>query len=148
LCLYATGRLDDVAFIAQTYPGAQLAVDHLGLAPAPSIPAGPTPFAELPAVLALARYENVAMKLTGAPVLSLEPFPFRDLWPHLHRMVEAFGPERLMWGTDWTRATRLVAYDELVRYFTETDELGPTDKELILGQSCRRIFKWLALGAR
>jgi L-fuconolactonase len=66
------------------------------------------PFRQLPGVLELAQFPNVAMKLSAAPTLSLEPYPFEDLWEPVLRIVEAFGPERLMWGTDIQRVARRI----------------------------------------
>jgi hypothetical protein len=33
-----------------------------------------------------------------------KPFPYRDIWDPLVRIFDAFGLNRCMWGTDWTRA--------------------------------------------
>ena len=65
--------------------------------------------------LRLAAYPNVAVKATGLPSLSREPYPFRDVWGPLLRVVEAFGCERVMWGTDFTRVAELATYEERCR---------------------------------
>lgn len=44
-----------------------------------------------------------AAKFCGAPVMSEEPYPFKHVWPFLHQIIDAFRPERLMWGSDFTR---------------------------------------------
>jgi hypothetical protein len=85
---------------------------------------------------------NVAVKLSAAPTLSQRPFPFDDLWPSLHAIVNAYGPERVMWGSDWTRALPVVSYRDQVRFITGTNELSAADKELIMGQSLRRQLRW------
>ena len=76
------------------------------------------------------------MKLTSIPLLSREPYPHADAWPHLHRVIAAFGPGRLMWGSDQTVFDH--DYGETVDVIRATDELGPADKALILGASLRR----------
>ena len=96
----------------------------------------------LPSLLALAKYPRVAVKLSAAPTLSLQKFPFADLWPNMHKIISAYGPERLMWGSDWTRALPVVSYTDQVRAFTETNELSATEKELILGKSLRTLLRW------
>ena len=50
--------------------------------------------AHLPNLLALARYPNVAVKATGVPGSTREPYPYRNLHPYLRRVNDAFGPER------------------------------------------------------
>jgi L-fuconolactonase len=90
----------------------------------------------------LAIYPNISVKLSAAPALSTQCYPFEDLWPYVHQVVGAFGPERVMWGSDWTRVAGFVSYDEGIGYIATTDELSKHDKSLILGQSLRRVFGW------
>ena len=54
-------------------------------------------------MLALAKFPNVAIKATGAPSYSSEPYPYRNIHDHLRRIYDAFGPARFFWGTDITR---------------------------------------------
>ena len=85
-------------------PIRRLVIDHLGL-PQPQVPPAPAePFAALPKLLALAAHDNIAVKISGACTLSHEPFPYKDIWDPLGRIFDAFGFDRCMWGTDWTRA--------------------------------------------
>lgn len=97
-------------------------------------------FAGLDGLLALAAYEQVAVKLTSLPLLSREPFPHADVWPHVHRVIAAFGPARLMWGSDQTVFEH--PYGEAVDLIRATTELGPADKEQILGAALRRVWGW------
>ena len=64
--LMCTGRLEQAAQMAGRHPDTQLVIDHLGL-PQPQEPPAPAePFADLPKLLALAAYPNVAVKVSGA----------------------------------------------------------------------------------
>lgn len=128
-----------VGEIARKHPGLQLVVDHLGIAQPPLMVPDPDPFETLPYLLALAQYENVAVKCTGLPSVSAEPYPFADLWPHLHRVLEAFGPDRLMWGTG---STRVHTFADSVAYMRHTDEISEAEKELVMGKTLRRILRW------
>ena len=51
-------------------------------------------FADLPALLALARHPNVAVKASALPCYSTEPYPFPRLHPYIRRVFDAFGPRR------------------------------------------------------
>jgi len=62
------------------------------------------PWVDLPKLLAVARYDNVVGKISGAGTLAKEPFPHKDIRDPLRRIFDAFGLDRCMWGTDWTRA--------------------------------------------
>ena len=140
LCVYCSGYLTDVALMAERHPQLQIVIDHLGLAP--NADPNESPFRDLRDLLVLARYPNVAVKMTATPILSRQPPPFADLWPYLHQIIETFGPERTIWGSDCTRIAHQVGYDEVVRQFTETTELSHNEKQLLLAANLRRIFKW------
>ena len=101
-----------------------------------------TLFAELPELLELAQLPNVTVKLSGVATLSREPFPFADVRPHMHRIVEAFGPERLMWGSDVTRAEGIATYAEGLNWLIEFGELSGEDLRALLGATLRRVFGW------
>jgi predicted TIM-barrel fold metal-dependent hydrolase len=136
VALLATGFLPVVGNVAERYPGLKLLVDHLGRQRSDRDAAG---FANLPELLALARFPNVAIKATGAPSYSSEPYPYRNIQPYLRQIYDAFGPERMFWGTDITRMP--CSWRECVTLFTEElPWLSESDKELIMG---RAVCEWL-----
>ena len=140
--LLCAGRLAQVDGLARRNPDTRLVIDHLGL-PQPFEPPPPAePWADLPALLALAAHPNVAVKISGACTLSHEPFPYRDIWDPLWRILDAFGLERCLWGTDWTRAVRLLSYRDAVEAFRVTDRLSDGDRALLMGESLARIYRW------
>jgi len=136
------GRLDQARQLAARNPDTQIVIDHLGLQQ-PFVPPPPAePWAELPAVLALAEQPNVAIKISGACTLSHEPFPYPDIWEPLGRIFDAFGLDRCIWGTDWTRAVELLTYEQGVEPFRTTDRLSDSDRATLMGGSLTRIYKW------
>jgi L-fuconolactonase len=140
--LLAWGRLEQVGALAARHPDTQLVLDHLGL-PQPFAPPPPAqPFADLPKVLALAARPNLAIKITGACTLSHELFPYQDLWEPLGRIFAAFGLERCLWGTDWTRAVALVSYEQGVAAFRVPERLADSDRAMLVGGALTRIYKW------
>ena len=52
----------------------------------------------------VAKHNNVVIKISGAGTLSQEAFPYKDIWDPLRRIFDAYGLDRCMRGTDWTRA--------------------------------------------
>jgi L-fuconolactonase len=140
--LACTGRLDQAEQLAARNPDTRLVIDHLGL-PQPRVPPPPAePFAELPKLLALAAHMNVAVKISGACTLSHDPFPYTDIWDALGRIFDAFGFERCMWGTDWTRAVGMLTYDQGVSAFRVTDRLSDSDRAALMGETLQRIYNW------
>jgi len=128
--------------LAERNPNARIVLDHLGLRQPFEPPPPPEPFADLAKVLALADYDNVAIKITGACTLSHRGFPFDDIWDPLGRIFDAFGIERCLWGTDWTRAVALVSYAEGVEAFRVADRLGDDERSALMGGNAQRIYGW------
>jgi predicted TIM-barrel fold metal-dependent hydrolase len=140
--LMCTGRLEQVTQLAGRHPNTQLVIDHLGLPQPQEPPAPAAPFADLPKLLALATHANVAVKISGACTLSHEPFPYKDIWDPLWRIFDAFGLDRCLWGTDWTRAVKVLTYQEGVEAFRITDRLSDSDRAVLMGGTLERVYKW------
>jgi L-fuconolactonase len=136
--LLASGQLDALGDLARARPGLRLAVDHLGLTgQATDAAVGP----EIAKLVALAERDNVSVKTTAAPCYSTEPYPYPALHPFLRQLYDAFGPERLFWGSDLSRLRG--SYPDLVRLFREDlDFLSPADVEAVMGGSVLRWLDW------
>jgi L-fuconolactonase len=139
--LLCWGRLEQAGQLAARNPNTRLVIDHLGLQQPFEPPPPAQPWADLPKVLALAAYPNVAIKITGACTLAHDPFPYRDIWDPLRRIFDAFGFDRCLWGTDWTRAVKLLTYAEGVDAF-RLAELSDGDRAKLMGGTLSRIYGW------
>ena len=128
--------------LARRNPDTQVVVDHVGLVQPPEPPAPAEPFADLANILSLAECDNVAIKISGACTLSHQPFPYPDIWGPLARVFDAFGFERCMWGTDWTRAVRLLTYEQGVEAFRVTDQLSDSERSALMGGTLMKIYNW------
>ncbi len=136
------GKLAQLGELAAQHANTRIVIDHLGL-PQPFHPPPPRdPFADLDDVVGLAALDNVAIKISGACTLSHQPFPFDDIWAPLARILDAYGLERCMWGTDWTRAVELVTYEEAVQAFRITNQLSESERGALMGGSLARIYEW------
>ena len=135
---------DQLVRLLESYEGIRFVVGHLGVGIAPPVlgELPDDPFENLPAVLDLARLPNVHVNVTGAPSLSRELFPFRDVWDGISRLVEAFGPDRLMWGSDYTRTAGLHSYWDGTHYLREIPGLTDADLAAIYGGTLRRVHDW------
>lgn len=139
----APGQISMFARIAERHPELTLIVDHMGLessSRAVRITAIP---AAIDQAIALAKYPNISVKLSGAPGNSLKPYPFRDMSAYLQRLFDAYGPERCHWGTDITNSFAKASYRQRVTHFTE--ELGflsESDKDWVMGRAILARLKW------
>ena len=138
----ASGKLDILRELASNNPDTVTVIDHVGLAQPFEPPAPPESFADLDAVLSLAELDNVVIKISGACTLAQEPFPYPDIWEPLRRIFDAYGIERCMWGTDWTRAVNVLTYEQGVEAFRVTGELSDSERSELMGGSLAKIYKW------
>ena len=136
------GKLPLLRELARRHPDTQVVVDHVGLAQPFDPPPPPEPFADLANVLALAECDNIAIKISGACTLSHQPFPYPDIWEPLGRVFDAFGLERCLWGTDWTRAVNLLTYEQGVEAFRVTDRLSDSERATLMGGTLAKIYNW------
>jgi L-fuconolactonase len=140
------GRLDQAHQLAARNPDTVIVIDHLGLLQPFQPPPPADPWAELPKVLAMAELPNIRIKISGACTLSHLPFPYEDIWDPVLKLIDAFGLDRCMWGTDWTRATELLTYAQGVAAFRDTTRLSDTDRARLMGGTVQRVYTRLRLG--
>ncbi len=140
--LLCWGRLEQAGLLAARNRDTMLVIDHLGLQQPFQPPVPVEPFADLPKVLDLAVHDNIVVKITGACTLSREPFPYNDLWEPLGRIFDAFGFDRCMWGTDWTRAVELLTYEQGVKAFRANDALSESDRAALMGGTSQQVYNW------
>jgi L-fuconolactonase len=126
------------------YPDVFFYFNHLatGFAP-PIVGFRPTePFQHLASVLELAEVRNVGLKLTGAPALSSESYPFKDIWTPIVALVNAFGADRVSWGSDYTRTAGLCSYWESTHYLAEIPDFSEEQRALLYGESLVARTGW------
>jgi len=135
-------NLDAGMALIDRNPDTRFIIDHLGILQPRVPPAPPQPWADLPKVLELAKRKNVVIKVSGACTLSQKPYPFPDIWDPLARIFDAWGFERCLWGTDWTRAFAVVNYEQAVKPFLETKRLSETERAMLMGGACAKAYRW------
>lgn len=136
------GRLDHGAELVRRNPDTVIVIDHLGLLQPNQPPPLAEPWADLPKLLALAAYRNVRVKISGACTLSRQAFPYDDIWDPVLRIIDAFGLDRCMWGTDWTRTAGMLTYEQAVAPFRDTKRLSDGDKAKLMGGTLAEVYKW------
>ena len=137
-----SGKLPLFRELARRHPDTRMVVDHVGLIQPFEPPVPPEPFGDLANVLSLAAYDNVAIKISGACTLSHQPFPYPDIWEPLGKVFDAFGLDRCMWGTDWTRAVEFLTYEQGVEAFRVTDRLSESERSTLMGGTLAKIYNW------
>ena len=141
IALLATDSLEDIGRIAERHPGLKLTIDHLGGRGGNTTLKDAAAMTHIPELLKLARHPNIGVKATGAPGYSSENYPFPAMQTYLRQIYEAFGPDRMFWGTDISKMP--CSWRECVTMFTEaSDWLPREDHALIMGQALTAWWGW------
>jgi L-fuconolactonase len=132
--LLPASRLPDLRPLLNRFPGVTTVVDHM----ADVSPDNAKGIADL---LSLARYPRLFVKVTHPWTLSRESYPFRDTWPLLQRVRDAFGSARLMGGTDWPIKTESCSYEQrLALYRQGLPFFNAAEREDLLVNTAQRLW--------
>lgn len=97
-----SSQLPDIIALAAAVPELRIVLDHVGKPAVGTASAPLAPSAEwISDLLALAQHPNVLCKLSGLPGEAGGHWDAAQIEPFLDVAAAAFGPERLMWGSDW-----------------------------------------------
>jgi predicted TIM-barrel fold metal-dependent hydrolase len=129
------GRIPDVERVIERFRDRlDVCIDHMADCPIDQP-------AELDKLLALARYPRVYVKLSHLWSLSRMEYPYRDTHEQVRRLYDAFGPQRLMWGTDWPGVEEYCGYARaLALYRDEIKFFSDEDRRWILGGTALRLW--------
>ncbi len=137
----ATDSLTKLGEIAQRHPGLRLTIDHLGGRGGTTTLKDAASMTHMPELVALAKFPNIAVKATGAPGYSSEAYPFPAMHTYLKQIYDAFGPERMFWGTDITKMP--CSWRQCVTMFTEAlPWLSAADQRLVMGDAVCAWWGW------
>jgi len=136
----ASNQLPRLQDMVQRYPGVYVLIDHVAYIRADA------PKKEQDKLLVLANVPNISVKFSE--LQSVSPggkYPYRDSYDWLRRVYDAFGPDRILWGTGYPGAARarfncpnLKQELDLIRQ--EIPFLTTEDKNKILGLNAARIW--------
>lgn len=76
--------------------------------------------------------------------VSAEAYPYSDTRGPIRELISKFGPERLMWGSDFPWVTEKCGYVKAWNIIAEDDEfLSATEREWIMGKTFLSLFPGL-----
>jgi len=136
--IFAPFAVEKIGAIAERHPGLRLIVDHMGLnVQWKGKDLGPG----IDVLVKFARFKNLGVKASCLPCYVAEPYPFPTLHRQIRRVVDAFGAQRIFWGTDLSQSP--CSYRQNVTLFTEAlDFLSAADKEWIMGKALAQWLGW------
>jgi predicted TIM-barrel fold metal-dependent hydrolase len=143
IALDACAALDEypqLAQRAQEFPRLPIILDHCGYISPDLDPPKPN----LEPVLALARFPNVYAKLTFYGSATLGGYPFADIHWMIRRVVDTFGADRCMYGSNFPTAqyNPKVSYAQTAELFAEMVELSADERRWVLGDTAAKLWHW------
>ncbi len=134
--------------LVDRFPEQTFVLDHIAkpdMRASPGRPAGPDarhrPWLE--GLEALAERPNVSCKLSGLVTEARwDAWRPEHLTPFLDAVLDAFGPYRLMMGSDWPVCTVAADYAtavDVVRHWAA--RLSGDERAAVLGGTCRRVYR-------
>ena len=139
VCVYAPHNVRALYDVALAYPGLRLIVDHLG---ADLFSPLDHRFDHWQEVRRLTKFENVYLKVSALPEATGERFPFPAAQARALEAYELFGPDRLMWGSNYPLTTRVCTYAEAVDLIRVGCEfLTVEDRAKVLGATATKVFR-------
>lgn len=131
-------QLDDALAFVASVEEVPVVVDHLAK---PSIRTREKTHWELQ-MASLSTFQNVYCKLSGMVTeANWHHWKYEDFVPYLDELMETFGPDRLMYGSDWPVCLVAASYEEqlsIVQQYIAT--LSPSEKERIMGGNAERFY--------
>ncbi|MEQ4305816.1 amidohydrolase family protein [Plantactinospora sp. B6F1] len=132
-------QLPMAARLASDLPEVRFVLDHLGK---PALGgAEPTDWSR--DLRALAASPNTTAKLSGlATEVRRSHWTPEDLRPAVDTALDAFGPDRLMFGSDWPVCLLATSYRGWIEALSESlGDLGAAERALIWAQTARRVYR-------
>ena len=138
VCVYAPQNVGALVDVAARFEGLRLVIDHLGVDL--FSPPGQR-FHQWDDVRRLAKFDNVSAKVSALPEAAAERFPFRAAQERVREAFDWFGPDRLMWGSNWPLTARACTYAEAVDLIrVGCSFLSDEGRARLLGGTARRTF--------
>ena len=127
-------RMPEVAALLEKLPDLTVVIDHMADCPVDQP-------AELEKLIALKRYPNLFVKISHTWSLSKQPYPWLDAQEFVKRLHQAYGPERLMWATDWPIVEGVSTYAKALSVVRdEMKFLNADDLHWMLSKTIERVW--------
>lgn len=137
LLLTCPSRLQDLARRLDRFPDLDVVIDHMA-------DCHPDDGEGLDILLGLAGFPRVYVKISHTWSISKQEYPWADTHDLVRKVHQAFGADRIMWGTDWpvclgraTYAQTLSVVRDEMTFFT------PEDLEWVLGKTALRLWAFI-----
>src|SRR5579863_3503232 len=127
-------RMPGVGVLLEKVPDLTVVIDHMADCPVDQP-------AELEKLIALKRYANAFVKISHTWSISKQPYPWLDAQEFVKRLHQAYGPERLMWATDWPIVEGVATYAKALSVVRDDMKfLNADDLSWMLSKTVERVW--------
>lgn len=127
-------RMPDLEHLIEQCPDLTVVIDHMADCPIDHPQ-------ELEKLIALKRYPRVYVKISHTWSISRQPYPWLDAQEYVKRLHAVYGPQRLMWASDWPVDLSWTTYDKTLKVVRdEMKFLNAEDKSWILSKTIERVW--------
>ena len=130
-------QLSMIATLAERYPDVQFVVDHMAWPDEVTAP-DEGPWITFKQV---AEHTNVAVKVSSLPRSANDPWPYKSLHGYVRRLMEWFGPERLMLGSDYPWMDDWATYKECLSWVEACEYCSARDYAYLSHRTFDRIHR-------
>jgi len=127
-------RMPDLVRLIELCPHLTVVIDHMADCPIDRPQ-------ELEKLIALAGFPHVFVKISHTWSISRQPYPWLDAQEYVKRLYAAFGPQRLMWASDWPVDLAWTTYDKTLSVVRDSMSfLNADDKNWVLGKTAQQVW--------
>jgi predicted TIM-barrel fold metal-dependent hydrolase len=127
-------RIPDLVHLIDQCPDLTVVIDHMADCPIDQPQ-------ELDKLIALARYPRVFVKISHTWSISRQPYPWLDAQEYVRRLYAVYGPQRLMWASDWPVDLGKTTYDRTLSVVRDDMKfLNAEDKNWVLANTVERVW--------
>ena len=128
-------QLSMVATLAERHSNVQFVVDHMAWPDETTAP-NEAPWTDFERV---ASHTNVAVKVSSLPRSASDPWPYESLHGYVRNLLEWFGPERLMLGSDYPWMDDWASYEECLSWVEGADFCSVRDYAYLSHRTFERV---------
>lgn len=143
---------EDFVHVISAVPTLRIVLEHLGSVNHPN--AEPGEYEMRKVVYSLARFPNIYIKVHGLGEFTRRAFPLdnafpfeRPIPPFLDLALSSFGPQRMMWGSDYPPVSGREGYrNALLLTMEQLAPLSEAERDLIFEGTARSVFPCRTMG--
>lgn len=128
-------QLDQAIELVETYPELTYLFDHFAYAE----PDTPLESGGFDRFVELAEYDAVGVKISEVVHQSNAGYPYTDMHEHVRWLLDVFGRERVVWGSDFPNVSDETDYERTLTWLDHIDGLSNADRSWLTGRSFRAL---------